>query len=150
MRVDGGTAGERAQKLVSGAVEMMGVGIELQLAYNCFYDRGDVFSRNQRGYATKAQACWSERVQIESGTLPLGPAFDNRIHLVPLELDDNGFEKMLRCRAAIGGVLRFEPLVQNTLVRGVHVDENEAVAVLREDVDPVQLCQGGAERVLLR
>src|SRR3569833_496910 len=149
MRVDRSTASERAQKLVGGAVEMMmRAGIELELAYNSFYDSRDVFPRKQRRHAPKGQTCWSERVQIEPGALPLRPAFDNGVHLVPLELDHNRLEKMLR-RGAIRGVFRFEPFVQDPLVRGVHVDEDQAVAVLREDVDSVQLRQSGAERMML-
>ena len=144
------TTSQRAQKLVSGAVEMMRVGIELQIAHHSFDDLGDVFPRKQRRYATKGQACWSERIQVEPGALPFGPAFEDGVHLVPLELDHNRLEQMLRCGVTIRGVLRFEPFVQDALVRGVHVDEDQAVAVLREDVDAVQLRQGGAERVMLR
>ena len=40
-----------------------------------------------------------------------------------------------------------EPLVDDALVRGMHVDEHEAVAVLRQDVDAVQLREREAERM---
>ena len=109
-----------------------------------------MFSPQGAPVAPQAQTCWSERIQIEPGALPFGPAVDNGVHLVSLELDHNRLEKMLRCGVAVSGVLRFEPFVQDALVRGVHVDEYQAVAVLREDVDSVQLRQGGAERLMLR
>ena len=45
-------------------------------------------------------------------------------------------------------VVRLELLVQHPLVGGVHVDENQPVAVLREDVDAVQLRQRHAQGLL--
>ena len=42
---------------------------------------------------------------------------------------------------------RLQPLVDDALVRRVHVDEHEARAVLREHVDAVQLREREAERM---
>ena len=42
---------------------------------------------------------------------------------------------------------RLQPLVHDALVRRVHVDDHQAVAVLREDVDAVQLREREAERM---
>ena len=42
-----------------------------------------------------------------------------------------------------------EPLVQNALVRRVHVDEHESVPILREHEDSVQLRQRKAERMVV-
>ncbi len=54
---------------------------------------------------------------------------------------------MLRRR--IGpAVLYFQPFVQDTLMRGVHIYQDEALAVLGENVYSVQLRQGRAERLV--
>ncbi len=42
-----------------------------------------------------------------------------------------------------------ELLVQNALVRGVHVDDHEAVRVLRQHIDAVDLAEREAERLLV-
>ena len=53
----------------------------------------------------------------------------------------------MRCRIA---GLRFEAFLDDDIMRGVHVDEDETVAVLRQDVDAVQLRQREAEWVFDR
>ena len=62
------------------------------------------------------------------------------------QLDDHGLQQMLRSRG--GALLSLELLVQDALVGGVHVDEHQAFAILRKNVDAVQLRQCGAERKL--
>ena len=54
---------------------------------------------------------------------------------------------MLRRR--IGSTLLcLQPFVQDTLMRGVHIYQDEALAILGENVDPVQLRQGRPERLV--
>ncbi len=63
-----------------------------------------------------------------------------------LQLHDNRLEQLLRrrCRDTL---FRLESFVQNPLVSGVHVHENQSVPILRHDVDPVELGDGHAQRM---
>ena len=56
-------------------------------------------------------------------------------------------EQRLHRHAAVERALQL--LVHDALVRGVHVDEDQAGAVLREDVDAVQLREREAERIVV-
>src|SRR5262249_9180533 len=56
-------------------------------------------------------------------------------------------EQRLHRRVAIERVL--EALVEDALVRRVHVDEHQTVPILREDVDAMQLRERETERVLV-
>ena len=138
MRVNGRATRQRAQKLIGGTIEVMRIRLEIQVPDHRFDYFGHVFPGNQRRHATKGEPCWSEGVQVETCLAPLGTALEDGVHLVSLELHDNGLKQMLRCGAR-HFVLRFQPFVQDTLMRGVHIYEDETVAILREDVDPVEL-----------
>ena len=55
-----------------------------------------------------------------------------------LEFDDDGLQKLLRSRRR-RRPFRFELLVQHALVPRVHIHEDQPIACLREDVNPVKL-----------
>ena len=62
-----------------------------------------------------------------------------------IRTENGGDEQRLRGdTAAIDG--RLEPFIKNAFMRCVHIDEHQAVRVLRQDVDAVQLSQRVAER----
>ncbi len=149
VRVDGRAAGQRAEKLVGRAVEVVRIRIELQIVHDGFDDLGDVLARDQRRNAAQCQACWSERVDIEARPLPFGATVEDGIDLVPLELDHDGLEEMLRGRIP-RAMLDLEPFVQDALMGRVHVHQNEPVPILGQDVNPMKLGQCRAERQLRR
>src|SRR5437667_457316 len=145
-RMDRRSAGQRAQEFVGGAVEVMGTGVQLEIAHHRGHDLCDVPAGEQRRHPAQGEACGSQRVEVETRPLPDAAALENDLQLVRLELDDHGLQQMLRSRG--GALLSLEFLVQDALVRGVHVHEHEAVTILRKNVDAVQLRQCRSERVL--
>ena len=58
-------------------------------------------------------------------------------------------EQVLGLRVLCAQLL-FQAFVEDAFVRGMHIDDNEAVRVLREDEDVMDLAEGVAERVFLR
>ena len=46
--------------------------------------------------------------------------------------------------------LLLQAFVEDALMRGVHIDDDEAVRVLREDEDVMDLAEGVTERMFLR
>ena len=81
--------------------------------------------------------------QAEAGQL-VGRAHD-ALGLGGVELDDLGDQQRL-ARDAAGLHLGLHALVDQPLVRGVLVDDDDAVAGLGDDIGLVQLGAGGAER----
>ncbi|MNI67801.1 hypothetical protein D3C73_1234540 [compost metagenome] len=68
-------------------------------------------------------------------------------HVFFLGVEHHGHQQVLAGQAA--GVQRLLQLfVDDALVGGVHVHQHHATAVLRQDVDAVQLRQGHAQRML--
>ncbi len=92
MRVNRRTTGQSAQKLVSGTVEMMSVGIEIEVSDHRSDDLGYVLAGEQRRYATKGEPCWSERVHVEARPLPFGATLEDGVNLMPLELHHDRLE----------------------------------------------------------
>ncbi len=65
-------------------------------------------------------------------------------------MHDQRLEQPLRGRSSGRIVVALELLVEHALVRRMRVDNDEPLAVLRQDVQAMQLRQGNAERLLER
>ena len=100
VRVDGGPAGERAQKPVRGAVEMMPVGSMLQIAHDLATISAMFSPDSSAGTRAQRQPCGAQRVELEAGALPLARVLEHCLELVGLELDDDRLEQLLRRRRA--------------------------------------------------
>ena len=55
------------------------------------------------------------------------------------------YEQRLSGRCT-GRHARFESLIQNALVCSVHIDDHQALGILREDINAMQLSDGKAQR----
>ena len=105
----------------------------------------------------RASSAGTRRTASRSGAMPFDLEADalelrafrqQRIDLVLGGCDAQRLEQQLRGRRA-GLVQRLQLLVDHALVRGVRVDDDQAVAALRQDVQTVQLRDRDAERLLV-
>ena len=82
--MDGGSAGERAEEFVSGAIEMVRVGVHFQIAHDGMHDFRNVLAHQHRRHRTKRQPGGTQRIQREPGFFPLGAILEHAVQLMRL------------------------------------------------------------------
>ena len=87
----------------------------------------------------------TERFDGKAEALELAGTREQALDVGVVELDDLGDQQDL-ARDAVLVDGRFHAFVNQTLVRGVLVDDDKPIARLRDDVGVVHLGPGGAER----
>ncbi len=90
------------------------------------------------GTDRKANRVGPNASSAKTRTLPLCLALHDPIELVRFQLDDDGLHQMLGGRRGLRA-LGFEFFVEHALVGCMHIHQHQACAVLRDDVDAVEL-----------
>ncbi len=138
-------AGDGGEPMVEPALErlmaVLGERVFGEVAHQPFeIARGDQARRLAHQYGAGAEA-----LQDKSQRFQLGRALDERCRRGGVEVDDQRREQDLPDDARLGA-LAFQLLVDDPLMRGVLIDDDNAIAGLGDDVIHVQLRARGAER----
>ena len=143
--MDRGAAGQRPEEAVCGCIKVVHAILAREILDDGLDDVGYALVRQQRRDAPQRKRGRADRIDLEPGMLPGRRILEHCIELVRLHRDDERLEEELRCRRA-GTPIGFELLVEHALVSRVHVDQDEALIALGQDVDAVQLRERDPER----
>ena len=148
--MNGRAARQRAQEFVCGSIQVMRMPASSSRSRTTACTTSGMFwPISMRGHGAQRELRRAERVERETGTFPLGAVLEHASSSCAFSSTTMG--SMRSCEA--GGraaALSLQLLVEHALVRGMHVHEHEAGAILGKDVDAVELRDGGAERLVVR
>src|SRR5215475_223620 len=147
VRADGTVAGERGEELVSALGQQLATTVLAEIAQEALREGRDIGAREHRRHSAHddGRRRKGRDLEAERGDRS-GVLLERRdVHCLRPDRDRN---KELLPVAPLRVERGLEVLVEDPLVRGVHVDEHESPAVLREDIDAVQLREGEAEGLI--
>ncbi len=108
-------------------------------------ERGGIGGGERRGHAAHGEGRGSQCGHREAECRERVRVLFRGGDLEGLRRERGGYEQRLHRKVRV--LCGLQPLVDDALVRRVHVHEHEAAAVLCEDVDAVELREGEAERM---
>ena len=100
--------------------------------------------RKQRRRLADRHRAGAEGLDHQSEVGEGGRVFQQTVHIGGVEFDHHGDQLQLPLDARFGA-LALQPLINNALVRGVLVDDDEAIAGLRDNIGVVNLRSRGAK-----
>ena len=139
-------AGAGGEDFVAALCEHMAGRLLGQLGEQGARELFELAAGQQGGYGAHGELFRADRSEREAQLCQGVGVFFGGGALAGVGAEYDGNEQALHRRSRIGAELEF--FVEDALVGGVHVDEDQSLRVLGEDVDTVQLGDGVAERMV--
>jgi hypothetical protein len=147
VRAHGAVAGHRGKQLVAALGEHPARTVLPEVRKQRLGERLDVSSRERPRDRAHDDRRRRERGHLEAERRERRAVLFERRDVRRVGMEGHRDQELL-CAGRGGVERRLQLLVQDSLVRRVHVDEHQPGAVLREDIHAVQLGDGKSERLL--